>query len=438
MGPAFRFGSAWWVIALFCGIGGGQNAPSISYIYTQAARYDADAGRNGGERFPSGATAQLVSGGVPRDLAAGFAASADAAVSFDGLRALFAGKQKASDPWTIWEVAIVGGKPVRVSSDQEDCIAPFYLPDGIVYSCRTPAGFELFRASRPGGGTVQLTYGPGNHIATDVLRDGRILFDGPHQAGRDVYTVYPDGTGVETYRCDHGRDRHAGREVSSGDIVFESGGRLARFTSARAVQMDLVQPAGEVAGPVAEISAGEWLVSYHAKAAAPYRLYRMRGGQLLPVADFPGGNALQPVLVRPHTAPKRFPSAIRERSGANLLCLNAYVSKLKIAAGSVHTARVWELDDQGKPAVLGEAPVESDGSFFVTAPGERAIRFELLDAAGQTVAAEKGWFWARRGEQRVCVGCHAGPERSPENAQPMTLLRSTDPVDLVKAAGGSK
>ena len=66
--------------------------------------------------------------------------------------------------------------------------------------------------------------------------------------------------------------------------------------------------------------------------------------------------------------------------------------------------RVWALDDAGSAVSLGQAPVERDGSFYVQAPGERAVRFELLDRAGKTVAAEKGWFWARRGEQRICVG----------------------------------
>jgi hypothetical protein len=80
--------------------------------------------------------------------------------------------------------------------------------------------------------------------------------------------------------------------------------------------------------------------------------------------------------------------------------------------------------------MMGEAPVEKDGSFFVNPPSETAIRFELLDRSGKIVAAEKGWFWARRGEQRVCVGCHAGPERAPENAVPQVLLRSTEPVRL--------
>jgi hypothetical protein len=41
----------------------------------------------------------------------------------------------------------------------------------------------------------------------------------------------------------------------------------------------------------------------------------------------------------------------------------------------------------------------------------------------------------RRGEQRVCVGCHAGPETAPENAVPVILLKSTTPADMT---GGDK
>ncbi len=74
--------------------------------------------------------------------------------------------------------------------------------------------------------------------------------------------------------------------------------------------------------------------------------------------------------------------------------------------------------------------MERDGSFFVNVPSEQPIRFELLDRNGKTVAAEKGYFWARRGEQRVCVGCHAGPERAPENAVPEVLLHTTNPVKM--------
>ncbi len=88
------------------------------------------------------------------------------------------------------------------------------------------------------------------------------------------------------------------------------------------------------------------------------------------------------------------------------------------------------MDVDGHPIPLGTAPVEKDGSFFVQAAGDRPLRFILLDAAGHPLRAEHGWFWMRRGEQRICVGCHTGPERAPENRVPLVLLHTTTPVDL--------
>ncbi len=70
-------------------------------------------------------------------------------------------------------------------------------------------------------------------------------------------------------------------------------------------------------------------------------------------------------------------------------------------------------------------------------PGDRPLQFELVDSAGKTVQREQGWYWARRGEQRICVGCHAGPERAPENAVPAVLLKSTEPVALLGTAEAS-
>jgi hypothetical protein len=70
----------------------------------------------------------------------------------------------------------------------------------------------------------------------------------------------------------------------------------------------------------------------------------------------------------------------------------------------------------------------------VQAAGDRALRFILLDAEGKTLRQEQGWFWVRRGEQRICVGCHTGPERAPENRVPEVLLRTTIPVGLTGGA----
>jgi hypothetical protein len=91
---------------------------------------------------------------------------------------------------------------------------------------------------------------------------------------------------------------------------------------------------------------------------------------------------------------------------------------------------VYTRDENNSAKLLGSAPVESDGSFFVQVPGDQPLQIELLDASGKTLNRESGFFWMRRGEQRGCVGCHAGPETAPENAVPAVLLKSTTPADL--------
>ena len=131
--------------------------------------------------------------------------------------------------------------------------------------------------------------------------------------------------------------------------------------------------------------------------------------------------------------PNRHPSGLHDWPNANLLCLNAYTSKYPFAAGSIHSVRLYTRDTAGNPRLLGTAPVERDGSFFVQVPTEQPLQIELLDDAGKTLKRQSGFFWMRRGEQRACVGCHAGPETSPENAVPMVLMKSTTPADMTGA-----
>ena len=71
--------------------------------------------------------------------------------------------------------------------------------------------------------------------------------------------------------------------------------------------------------------------------------------------------------------PNRHPSGLHDWPNANLLCLNAYTSKYRFAAGSIHSVRLYTRDDAGNPKLLGTAPVERDGSFFVQVPTEQAV-----------------------------------------------------------------
>ncbi|MGD0791729.1 MAG: hypothetical protein ABR920_08165 [Terriglobales bacterium] len=428
-----------------------SGSDSLALLFTVAKRYEPLAWIRGTDRFSSDAIIFFQDASGRHPLIPGFAASADPTVSFDGKSVLFAGKQKTQDPWQIWEVAwdgardiaMTGGAVRRVTSCAEDCVRPFYLPDDrIVYAKKTGGRFVI-EAANLAGKTVQLTYGPGNSLPTDVLRDGRILFEAIYPLGTnrtpELYTVYSDGSGVESYRCDHGQARHSGKQVASGDIVFTSGSGLARFTSPRAEGVRISTPAGEYAGDIAETSSGDWLLAWRPDAQSYFQVKRWKpgDGSLLSVVAEQSANVIQPALVVERTVPKRHPSGLHDWPNANLLCLNAYTSKYRFAAGSIHSVRLYTRDRAGTTKLLGSAPVERDGSFFVQVPTERPLQIELLDGSGKTLKRQAGWFWMRRGEQRGCVGCHAGPETAPENAVPMVLMKSTTPADMTGAASRS-
>ncbi|MFZ0200747.1 MAG: hypothetical protein WAL05_16255 [Candidatus Sulfotelmatobacter sp.] len=419
----------------------GHDSPP--FLFTVAKQYDPLAWIRGADRFSSDATVFLQDANGKHPLVPSFGASADPSVSFDGKNVLFAGKKSLQDPWQIWEVSLSGEEPRRITSCEKDCVRPFYLPeDRVVYAKKSDGRFVIEAIDRADGRITQLTWNSGNSLPTDILRDGRILFESTYPLGADgspeLYTVYSDGSGVESYRCDHGQARYSGKQVESGDIVFASRSGLGRFTSALAHESRIPTPAGDYAGDVVETSSGDWLVTRR-EGKKPFQLlwWEPNNGSTRPAAAVSDANALQPALVAEHTVPKRHPSGLHDWPNANLLCLNAYTSKYKFASGSLHSVRLYTRGSNRTIKLLGTAPVERDGSFFVQVPTEQPLQIELLDGSGKTVKRQAGWFWMRRGEQRACVGCHAGPETAPENAVPLILLKSTAPADLTGALRSS-
>ena len=92
-----------------------------------------------------------------------------------------------------------------------------------------------------------------------------------------------------------------------------------------------------------------------------------------------------------------------------------------------------------RESLLGDAPMEEDGSFYIAVPPDQPVRFEELDAAGHVVRAQKSWIGARSGEEHGCVGCHEDRAVAPENRWPMALRRFETPtrLDLGHQSAGS-
>lgn len=424
-------------IAGLCGFVVRPATIDVPIIVTATSSYDELAVLKGGERFAEGAQLLRIDNGKASPLVEGFSASADADVSFDATRMLFSGRKSAGDPWQIWELSLADKSVRPVLTSTSSLERPLYLPDGrFLYARLEQNRFQIQIANLDGTHGFSLTHVPSNVFPSTVLRDGRILFEAgyPLNSGDtpELYLVYSDGSGLESYRCDHGSARWGGAQLASGDLVFSHGSSLARFTSPLAAETSMHAPSATYTGQFAQTADGKLLVSAKPSRDAHYAIRLWNPGSPASHEIYSSAtlDIVSPVLLTARPTPNRHPSALHDWPTANLLALDVRQSR----SGPLHAAPAYvqiEIQDkEGRARIVGRAPVEEDGSFFVKVTGDRPTRFALLDAQGQVVRREEGWFWSRGGEQRICVGCHAGPERAPDNRVPAVLLRTTTPVDL--------
>jgi hypothetical protein len=64
--------------------------------------------------------------------------------------------------------------------------------------------------------------------------------------------------------------------------------------------------------------------------------------------------------------------------------------------------------------LLGDVPVEEDGSFQIELPADVPVQLQTLDENGMALRS-CGWIWVKHREPRGCIGCHEDPELTPEN-----------------------
>jgi hypothetical protein len=82
--------------------------------------------------------------------------------------------------------------------------------------------------------------------------------------------------------------------------------------------------------------------------------------------------------------------------------------------------------------LVGEAPVEADGSFNVEVPADTPLLLQTLDDRGLALA-NCGWIWVKPKEKRGCIGCHEDPERTPENEYVLAMRRPSNRLVLPAA-----
>ncbi len=322
--------------------------------------------------------------------------------------------------------------------------------------------------------TRRSTFNILSDFSPTVLSDGRILFTSRQPAARDKYPHgrYPllttnwDGTGTNLFYGGEG-----GPLLKT--MACESPDRTLLF----------VESDGETAdgsGQLARISFRRPLHSREvlSKGSGFYRSpHPLPDGRLL-VAFTPGNESLSVYLFdlatgtpgrKVHADPKwddeevlalvsrpepqgLLSAVVDSDSVADLQCLNVYdsdrpeasqirkgdVKHVRFVEG-VPISRTGQDGKVGKEAgpvaqvhlrILGEAPVEEDGSFYVRLPADTPFYIQTLDRAGMALQTLRSWIWVRRGTSRGCIGCHENKELAPENRATMAL-RKIQPAVLL-------
>ncbi len=418
-------------------------------------------------RFPRGSHLALLPPATPAttpvNLTPDFFAAADPQVSFDGRRVLFAGRKTRAGHWQIWEMNVDGTGKKQITSGRADCFRPAYLPrNEIVYTrvsaqegARTSA---IYVAGLDGSGAHPITFGPGDFRVEAVLHSGRILISAGSRlvSGRRVegsrvfYTVRTDGSGLSLFRW----DRHAGVvqggavELRNGTVLFVErrdgpdrvgGGELAWFRPG-ALQDSRITAPGAVYWSAKRLDGDRLVVAKRSSdgrgAQGTFGLYvfdlaRQSVGKA--IYRNPKLSSVEAVAVEPRRVPREYWSILHpKRDYGRLICLNAYLSSDVASgrlSGEIARVRVVALEHH-RQRTLGEAPVESDGSFYVKVPANRPIRFELLNAKGKVIHQQQSWIWARTGEDVPCLGCHESKALAPQDRWPLALRAPGAPFPL--------
>ena len=398
--------------------------------------------------------------GAVLPLTSDFFAAADPQVSFDGKRLLFSGQRAKGGSWQVWEMAADGSGLHQVTHCMGDCLQPKYLPQNqIVYTFVSGAGAQrasaVYVSGIDGTNAHPITFGPGNFEVETVLRSGRILISaeaplvpGSRKQSRRLFTLRPDGSGLALLRdvASENKNRRGAIELADGTVVFVEGardsvgGELAWIRQGALRASSMTRPTSDYAS-VEQLEGTTLVVARRNAAGSKSRNFDLYAFDLSSksVGDLlyrnPKASSLEAVALVPHTLPLIYWSILHPTAQTGrILCLNSYISQDAASGrltGHIARVRVLALEQPGnRERIVGDAPVEPDGSFYATVPADVPIRFELLSAEGKISHTQKSWIWVRNGEDRGCQGCHDSQAIAPANHFPMALRRFDTPTPL--------
>ncbi len=86
-------------------------------------------------------------------------------------------------------------------------------------------------------------------------------------------------------------------------------------------------------------------------------------------------------------------------------------------------------------AILGEVPIQGDGSWLASIPPFLPVHLQPLDKFGLSIRNQRLWIQGMPGETRACGGCHEARSEQvvPRKGPGLTIAQQKGPMNLVKA-----
>jgi len=250
--------------------------------------------------------------------------------------------------------------------------------------------------------------------------------------------------------------------VESDGSVRDGSGNLARVSFKRPLQSHEVLSKGKGRYRTPHAFPDGTLVVSYTSGGEDYGIYFFdfeKGRPGKKICDSSEWHDVDAIAISPRPEPMgRITIVVDSKQTGSLQCLNVYDSdrpeSSEIKPGSVKSVRLVEgvpisssereklppigtglgLSGPGSTLVgatpfarmriLGEAPVESDGSFFVEVTADTPFFIQTLDENGMALQTMRGWMWVRRGSRRGCIGCHENKELAPENRVTQALIKA--------------
>ncbi len=445
--------------------------------------------------FPEDARLVLVSPDGPvRPISEGFESACDPNVSFDGQRVLFAGKRAGDTRWRIWEMGLDGKGLRAISPEPMDARHPLYCATLFTLDSPEPwpaaifvaqeqtrnevgeaAASSLYSVRLDGTDLRKLTHNPNHNLDPFQMWDGRILYAAeryPNAPGKaagrvGLYAIHVEGSDMEFYGGGKGkRIQQMPCATENGLVVFvetdepapDGSGQLGSVEERRphvTYQPLTGDPAFAFRYP-APLDGARVLVSRRAtRGAGDWGLFAFDTARRVcePVFDTPEFDEIQAVLAQRRPLPDGHSTAVDTRFDTGVFYgMNCYDAHPSLAAhiqtGTVKRVRLIEgvpqpaMGTQDSAAarapfvprrLVGEAPVEADGSFNIEVPADIPLLLQTLDEHDLALA-NCGWIWVKPHEKRGCIGCHEDPERIPENNYVLALRRPSNRLVLPAGA----